>query len=63
MMTNERSTNISNFITFGAGVIVLQRGHFSHTLYCDIAFFLLFSTPGHRSDKMRIGDLVLGLAS
>ena len=42
MMTNERSTNISNFITFGAGVIVLQRGHFS-----QIVILHFFSTPGN----------------
>ena len=32
MMTKERSTKIVNFMTPGAGVLVLGRGHISHIM-------------------------------
>ena len=56
MMTKEGSTNILNFITSGAGVLVLGHGHMS---YKEKDFFLnkknkhiFFCTPVKRSDKL-----------
>ena len=39
MMTTEGSTKIVNFMTPGAGVMMLGRGHISH--YCQ---YVVFST-------------------
>ena len=51
MMNKEGSTKIVNFMTPGAGVVVVQgRGHIK--LYSENAFF--FSTPKHRTDKVSI---------
>ena len=42
MMTTERSTKIVNFMTPGAGVLVLGRGYISHKVKM------------HRSDKLNL---------
>ena len=45
MMTKEGSTKIVNFITPGAGVLVLGRGHISHIVKMHYFFknLLLYS--------------------
>ena len=53
MMTKEGSTKIVNFMTPGAGVLVLGRGHISHIVKI-ILFKIFFSTPRHKSDKLSI---------
>ena len=40
MMTKEGSTQIVNFMTIGAGVLMLARGHISHIVnYLYIIFY------------------------
>ena len=39
MMTKEESTKIINFITYGAGVLVLGCGHISHIVKMHYLFF------------------------
>ena len=54
MMTKEGFTKIVNFMTPGAGVLALERGHM---LYSGNAFFpnkIIFFTPRHRSNKLSI---------
>ena len=41
-MTKERSTKIGNFMTTGAGFLVMERGHISHIVKMYY-FFLLYS--------------------
>ena len=48
MMTDEGYTKIVNFMTPGAGVLVLRRGHILHI----IKVYQLLSTPELRSDKL-----------
>ena len=48
MMTDEGYTKIVNFMTPGAGVLVLRRGHIIHI----IKVYQLLSTPELRSDKL-----------
>ena len=45
MMTKEGFTKIVNFMTPGAGVLVLERGHISHIvkLHCFFNNLLLYS--------------------
>ena len=50
MMTKIGSTKIVNFMTPGAGVLVLGRGHISHI----VKMHHYFSTPRHRSDKLSV---------
>ena len=52
MMTKEGSTKIVNFMTPGAGVLALGRGHICHTWKCIFPININFSTPRHRSDKL-----------
>ena len=52
MMTKEGYTKIVNFMTPGAGVLVLGRGHMSHIVKMHYFFKIFFSTPRHRSDKL-----------
>ena len=49
MMTKEGSTNIVNFMTLGAGVLVLGRGHINHIvkMHYILKILLLYS------DKIR----------
>ena len=53
-MTKEESTIIVNFMTSGAGVLVLGRGHISRIV--KNALFLVFSTLVHDSDKLSHGN-------
>ena len=53
MMTKEGSTKIVNFMTPWTGVLVLGRGHISHTVKLYYFVKIFFSTPaGHRTDKL-----------
>ena len=45
---------IINFMTPGAGVLVLGRGHISHIVKIHYFFKIFFFTPRHRSDKLSI---------
>ena len=45
MMTKEESTQIVNFMTPGAGVLMLGHGHISH--YSKYVFFLLYQYTVH----------------
>ena len=54
MMTKEGSTKIINFMTPGAGVLMLGRGHISHIVKCIISLKIYFSTPRHRLSKLNI---------
>ena len=54
MMTKEGSTKIVNFMTPGAGVPVLGRGHISNVVKMHYFFKIFFSTPRHRLDKLSI---------
>ena len=59
MMTMEGSTKIINFMTPGAEVVVLGRGHMSHIVkmrYFLSYFFLkiIFFSHRHRLDKLSI---------
>ena len=54
MMAKEGSTKIVNFMTPGAGVLVLGRGHISHIVKMHYFFKIFFSTPRHKSDKLSI---------
>ena len=53
MMTTERSTKIVNFMTPGAGVLVLGRGHISHIMKMHYFFInlLLYSQALIRQTK------------
>ena len=51
MMTKEGSTKIVNFMTHGAGVLVLGCGHIVKMHYF---FKIFFSTPRHRSNKLSV---------
>ena len=42
MMTKEGSSNIANFMTPGAGVLVLGCGHISHIAKIHLYFFKMF---------------------
>ena len=53
-MTKEGSTKIVNFMTPGAGVLVLGRGHISHIAKSIISLKIYFFTPRNRSDKLGI---------
>ena len=53
MMTKEGSTQIVDFMTSGAGVLVLGRGHKSHTVKMHDFFQNLLPTPRHRSDILQ----------
>ena len=50
MMTNEGSTKIVNFMTPGAGVLVLGRGQISHIVKMHYSFKNLL----HKSDNLSI---------
>ena len=51
MITKERSTKFVNFMTPGAGVLVLGGGHISYVVKMNYFFKnLFFSFPKHRSD-------------
>ena len=55
MMTKERSNKVVNFMTPGAGDLVLGRGHISHIVKFDYFFNnLLLYTPRHRSSKLSV---------
>ena len=54
MMTKEGSTKIVNFMTLGAGALVLECGHISHIVKCIISLKIFFSTLMHRSDKLSV---------
>ena len=54
MLTKEGSTKIVNFMTPGAGALVLGRDHISCIVKMHYFFknsFKIFFTPRHRSDK------------
>ena len=53
MMTMEGSTKIVNFMTSGAGVLVLERGHISHIVKMHYFFnnLLLYSKALIRQTK------------
>ena len=51
VMTKEGFTKIENFMTPGAGFLVLGHGHIEN---CIISLTIFFSTPRHRSDKPSI---------
>ena len=53
MMTKEGSNKIVNFMTPGAGVLVLGRGHISHTVKMHYFFknLLLYSQAWNRQSK------------
>ena len=40
-----------SYMEFGAGVLVLGRGHISHVAKMHYFFLKQFPTPRHRSDK------------
>ena len=46
MMTKEGSTKIVNFMTTGAGVLVLGCGHISHRVKMHYFFNFFFQLPG-----------------
>ena len=52
MMTKEGSTKFVQFMTTGAGVLVLGRGHLYHLVKCIISLKIFFSNTRHRSDKL-----------
>ena len=55
MMTKVGSTKIVNFMTLGAVVHVLGRGHISHIVKLHNFFNnLLLYTPRHRSNKLSV---------
>ena len=54
MITKEGSTKIVIFMTPGAGVLVLERGHISHIVKMHYSFKIFFSTPKHSTDKLCI---------
>ena len=54
MMTKEGSTKIVNFMTPGAGVLVLGRGHIIHIVKMHNFFKIFFSAMGHGSDKLSV---------
>ena len=54
MMTEEGSTKKVDFMTPGVGVLVLRRGHISFIVKMRHFLKIFFSTPKHRSDKLRV---------
>ena len=54
MMTKEGSTKLVNFMTPGAGVFVLGRGHISHIVKMHYSFKIVLFTLRHRSEKLSI---------
>ena len=55
MMTTERSTKIVNFMTPGAGVLVLGHGHIIYIVKCIISLnLLLYSEEKNRQTKCKI---------
>ena len=55
MMTKEGSTKIINFMTQGAGVLVLGLVHISYIVKNHYFFKkIFFSSPRHRRDKVSI---------
>ena len=52
-MTKEESTKIENFMTPGAGVLVLGRAHLSHKEKMYYFFKIIF-TPRHISGKLSV---------
>ena len=56
MMTKERSTTIVTFMTPGAGVLMLGRGHISHILKMHYFFknLLLYSQTQIRQTKYKV---------
>ena len=54
MMTKGVSTKIVNFMTPGAGVFVLGRGHISHKVKMHYSFKIVYFTLRHRSEKLSI---------
>ena len=54
MTTKEGSTKIENFMTLGAGVLALRRGHISHIVKIHYFFKkIFFSTQWYGSDKLK----------
>ena len=47
MLTEEGSTNIVNFMTPGAGFLLLGCGHISHIVKMHYPFKIPFSAPRH----------------
>ena len=55
MMSKDGSTKIVNFMTPGAGILVLGRGQISHIMKMHYSFKnLLFTQALLRSDKLRV---------
>ena len=54
MLIKEGSTKIVNFMTPGAGFLVLGRGHIRHIVKMHNSLNIFFSTPRHRLDKLSI---------
>ena len=54
MMTQEGSTKIMNFMTPGAEVLVLGRGHLSCIVKMHYFFKNIIFSPKHRTDKVSI---------
>ena len=55
MTTKEGSTKIENFMTLGAGVLALRRGHISHIVKIHYFFKkIFFSTQWYGSDKLKV---------
>ena len=54
MITKKGSTKIVNFMTPGAGVRVVGRGHISHVVKLHISLKIVLSTPRHSLDKLII---------
>ena len=54
MMTKEGSTKIVNFMTPGAGVLVLGRGHISHIVKMLYSFKNLLLYAGAKSNILSI---------
>ena len=54
MMTKEGSTAIVTFMTPGAGVLAIGRGHINHKLKMHYFSKNLLSTPRLRSDILSI---------
>ena len=54
MMSKEGSNKIVNFITPREGILVLGHGQISHLEKKHYFFKNLFSSLGHRSDKLRV---------
>ena len=54
MMTKEESNKVENFMTPGAGVLLLWGGHISHLVKMYFSLKFLFSTLGHDPDKLSV---------